>query len=128
MMKDLSIEALYKNNSNIINLTTNSLTQIYTISIQTMFILVQFSLILRNRKKKHAKRKTTQKAKKKEEKGKYRKSLLSIPVHKQENNNRKNLREKQDEKRQKKISSSLCYPVYHMHKDWEREYSRGGVS
>ena len=41
------------------------MTQIYTTSIQTIFILDQFFPILRNRKKKHAKRKTTLKAKKK---------------------------------------------------------------
>ena len=116
MMKNLifpSIKALYKNNNNIINLTTNSLTQICMISIQTMFILLQFSLILRNRKKACKKKNNT----KRKKKGNKEKNILSIPVHKQENNNRKKqLREKQD-KKTNKASSSLCNPVYHMHRD-----------
>ena len=58
------MKALYKNNNNIINLTTNSLTQICMISILTMFILLQFSLILRNRKKAYKKKNNTKRKKK----------------------------------------------------------------
>ena len=66
MMKDLNFfKALYKNNNNIINLTTNSLSQIYTMSFQTIFILDQFSPILRNRKKSMQKEKQQKKRKKK---------------------------------------------------------------
>ena len=79
-MKNLifpSIKALYKNNNNIINLTTNSLTQICMISIQTMFILLQFSLILRNRKK-ACKKKNNTKRKKKKKKGNKEKTSLAF--------------------------------------------------
>ena len=65
MMKDLNFfKALYKNNNNIINLTTNSLSQIYTMSFQTIFILDQFSPILRNRKKSMQKEKQQKSEKK----------------------------------------------------------------
>ena len=47
MMIFPSIKSLYKNNNNIINPKTNSLTQMYTMSFQTIFILVQFTPILR---------------------------------------------------------------------------------
>lgn len=43
-------------------------------SIKTIFILVQFSPILRKRKKKHAKRKITQNS------NKNRKNIIGIPV------------------------------------------------
>ena len=45
------IKAYLKNNNNRINPTTTFLIQIYMTSIKTIFILVQFSPILRKRKK-----------------------------------------------------------------------------
>ena len=63
---------------------------------------------------------------KKEKKGKKRKNILSIPVHKQENNNRKKkLREKQDKKPIKQVAAfvTLCTTCIGI-----EEGSRGGGS
>ena len=87
-----SNKAYQKNNNNRINPTTHFLIQTYMTSIKTIFILVQFSPILRKRKKKHAKRKITQNSNKNRKKHHWHPCAQA--------------------KRQKKKSNSSGNPVY----------------